>query len=91
MRQVSVRDIGAAFEQNLADVEAGETVEIVRDGKPVARLSPASSPRRPTPASRDPEAWNELLAIMDRGLSPGRIEPWTRDELYEERLWRFFP
>lgn len=90
MRQVSVRDVSAEFEKNLAEVEAGETVEIVRDGKLVARLSPVAPEPRITPSSRDPEAWKELLEIMERGLSD-RIEPWTRDELYEERLWRFFP
>ena len=40
MRQVGVRALRAQLSSVLAEVEAGETVEITRDGKPVAQLKP---------------------------------------------------
>lgn len=46
-RRVSVADAKAHLSELLTDVEAGETVQITKRGKPVATLSPVRRPREP--------------------------------------------
>lgn len=40
LRQVGVRSLRAQLSSVLAEVEAGETIEITRGGKPVAQIQP---------------------------------------------------
>jgi prevent-host-death family protein len=46
MRQVGVYDAKTRLARLLDEVEAGETIEITRHGKPIARLTPIGIPKR---------------------------------------------
>jgi prevent-host-death family protein len=59
MSVVSLADAKAHLSELLDRVEAGETIEITRRGKPVARLSAAVAPRKPVDLAR-------LKALTDR-------------------------
>ena len=83
---ISARDANQHFAEMLGKAAAGETVIITRRGKPVATLAPyrpdvAASPERKA-------AWDELLAMLKRGLRSGLSDAefakwkWNRDELY---------
>ena len=45
MKQVGVYDAKTRLAGLLDEVEAGETIEITRHGKPVARLTPIGTPK----------------------------------------------
>jgi prevent-host-death family protein len=47
MKTINLADAKARLSELVANAEAGESVCIVRRGKPVARLEPASRPRKP--------------------------------------------
>ena len=47
MRQIGVRALRQELSQVLSQVQAGETVTVTRDGKPIARISPATPPLPP--------------------------------------------
>jgi prevent-host-death family protein len=47
MNTVSLAEAKARLSELLDRVEAGEPIDITRRGKPVARLAPAVSPRKP--------------------------------------------
>lgn len=68
MRTVSIRDANQSFSRLIREVEAGETVVITRQGKPVAQL-------RPQPANRldDPE----VRAALERWSA--RLHGWKGD------------
>lgn len=51
MTSVNLADAKAHLSELVAQAELGETVCITRRGKPVARLSPAETPRRPVSAA----------------------------------------
>ena len=61
MKEVAVRDLRNYGGQILDRVEAGETVTITRDGKPVARLTPLPTPRLNAQALL--EKWKNVPAI----------------------------
>ena len=44
MRRATVREVGLDFPKVLKWVESGEEVEVVREGNPVAVISPARRP-----------------------------------------------
>jgi prevent-host-death family protein len=52
MRQVSVAEAKAKLSELLHDVEKGETVEITRRGKPLAKIVPSEQPRQPIDIGR---------------------------------------
>ena len=92
MRRVSVRELKDRLEETLAEVEAGETIEFMRDGKPVARLVPgvagAAASRNPAEILASP-AYRRMQATLDRGLSPGGFaadRPRDRCALYDEMM-----
>ena len=58
-RSVSVADAKTHLSELLTAVEAGETVQITRRGKPVATLAPVQRPRMPIDL-------DELRALTDR-------------------------
>lgn len=68
MRMVSIRDANQNFSRLVKAVEAGETVVITRQGKPVARLGPQPANRLDDPDFR---ARFEQLR--------GRLREWPRD------------
>lgn len=50
MDRINLADAKAHLSELLDRVEAGDTIEITRRGKPVARLSAADKPRKPIEA-----------------------------------------
>jgi prevent-host-death family protein len=52
MRMVSIRDANQNFSRLVKEVEAGETVVITRQGKPVAELKPRPASRLDDPKVR---------------------------------------
>ena len=68
MRSVSIRDANQQFSRLIKEVEAGETVVITRQGKPVAQLTP-----RPANTLDDPE----VRAKIERLRSC--LREWPRD------------
>jgi len=79
MDRISLADAKAHLSELVDRVEAGESVEITRRGKPAARIVPAPAPRKPL----DVEAFRAL-----RGSLPYQGEPSVdlirkmRDERY---------
>jgi antitoxin (DNA-binding transcriptional repressor) of toxin-antitoxin stability system len=72
MRKVSVRELQQQLRRVLELVQRGETVEITKRHRVIARLSPTQQPRART-------AWPDLEArsrkvLGDRVLSPGGME-----------------
>lgn len=47
MDSVDIDDAAACLDELIDRVEAGFSIEITRDGKPVARLIPSIAPRKP--------------------------------------------
>lgn len=47
MEGFNIAEAKAQFSELIGRAEAGETVEIMRRGKPVARIIPAERPRKP--------------------------------------------
>ena len=80
MRTVGARDANQKFAELLRQVESGEEITITRNGKPVARLSPA---RRKTRSERERKAAiAEMVSLMRRGLDLGGRR-YTRDEMHD--------
>ncbi len=82
---VQPRDLRNHYGDLLRRVQAGETLDIVRDGVPVASLTP---PRRPLGTSRarvheiyagaDPIDRAGFFADVDEGLDPEVADPYER-------------
>jgi prevent-host-death family protein len=81
MRSVSIRDANQHFSRLIKEVEAGETVVITRQGKPVAQLTP-----RPANRLDDPEVRAKLERLRNcLGKWPRddyRLGPITEDDKY---------
>ncbi|WP_260736369.1 type II toxin-antitoxin system Phd/YefM family antitoxin [Tunturiibacter lichenicola] len=80
MRRVSLREANQNFSSCVAEVEAGESLILVRRGKPVARIVPFSQeePRD----SKHEAAVKKLAAFLKDGLDLGGIKV-NREELYD--------
>jgi prevent-host-death family protein len=66
---VSVRELQQNLKRVLARVERGETVEVTRRRRPIARLAPAKASR---PLSDWPDLQARTRAVFgDRVVSPG--------------------
>jgi prevent-host-death family protein len=77
MKTVSVRELQQDIKRVLDRVERGETFEVTRRRRPIARLAPIAKPGRPAP-------WPDLAkrtrgVFGDRVLSPGVAEQIIRD------------
>jgi prevent-host-death family protein len=57
MKHVNLADAKARLSELVDLAEAGETIEIMRRGKPVARLTPTEKPKKPV----DVEALRALV------------------------------
>lgn len=67
MSALSVRELNSNISKALARVEAGEILDITRNGKVIAQL-------RPKPVRRDAEwwkAWRETEEVLARGFPVG--------------------
>lgn len=51
MRAITLADAKARLSELVARVEAGDSIDITRRGKPVARLTAIAQPRRPIDAT----------------------------------------
>ena len=67
MGVMSVREFNASVSKAIALVEAGETIEITKHGKVVAKLCP----QRPVRDAAWQAKYDEMIAVMRRGLPLG--------------------
>ena len=81
MGVMSVRELNANLSKALARAEAGEVIEITKNGKPFVELRAMPKSRRDDPEFHAARA--RILERMERGL-PGLKGPAT----YEERTGR---
>ena len=86
MSTVTAREANQHFSKILDAASRGEEVTITRRGKPVAKLVPIEVAEDPAEAARRAKAREEALAFFRKGVTTHSQEPWTRDEIYEERL-----
>jgi antitoxin (DNA-binding transcriptional repressor) of toxin-antitoxin stability system len=85
MKTLNLRDANQQFSKLVREIEAtGETVLVLRDGKPAIRMMPAEEKPRRFSAEQQ-KAIEELIDSMRN--NPGRSEPdaphLTRDEMHE--------
>lgn len=71
MGQLSIRELNSNISKAIARVEAGETIDITRNGKAIAELRP----KRPVRDAAWWKAWRETKELLERGLpiNAGRI------------------
>ena len=84
MRQVQLHEAERNLAALVAEAEAGESLTIRRNGKPVAQLIPFNGhTEEKTVTETDRQAALERLdALMERGFDMGVV--WNgRDELYD--------
>jgi prevent-host-death family protein len=81
MGVMSVREFNANVTRAIARAEAGEVIEITRNGKPVAELRPRRQNRMDDPEFR--AAYERMVRGFEKGI-PGLSGPAT----YEERTGR---
>lgn len=81
MGVMSIREFNANASAAFAKVEAGETLEITKNGKVIAEVRPKKANRMDDPEFR--AAYERMLASMREGI-PGLTGPFT----YEERTAR---
>ena len=77
MRFVTAREANQAFSRILREAEGGESVVILRRGRPVALLAPY----RTADHGERERAIEHIVALMREGLPIGRR--FTRDEMHE--------
>lgn len=77
MSEMSIRELNSNISKVVSRVEAGETINIKRNGKVVVRMIPA----RPVRDAAWYKAWREMNVVLDKGfpINAGRI---TEDEKY---------
>jgi antitoxin (DNA-binding transcriptional repressor) of toxin-antitoxin stability system len=77
MGVLSVRELNANISKALARVEAGEILDISRNGKVIAELRP----KRPVRDAAWWKAYEESVEFLHRGL-PMKIDKITEDDKY---------
>ena len=77
MGAMSVRELNANISKVLARVQAGETLDITRNGKVIAELRP----KRPVRDAAWWKAYDEAIAMMRKGF-PGTIGKITEEDKY---------
>lgn len=80
MQNVPARELQREIKAILDRVEKGESVQITRRGRPVARLVPTKPPR--------PQPWPDLTARSNAVLRKRRIEPPPSQQLSQDRAER---
>jgi antitoxin (DNA-binding transcriptional repressor) of toxin-antitoxin stability system len=78
---MSIREFNANTSAAFAKVEAGESLEITKNGKVIAEIRPKRVSRMDDPEYR--AKWEAMMASMREGI-PGLNGPFT----YEERTER---
>ncbi|MFT4037969.1 MAG: type II toxin-antitoxin system prevent-host-death family antitoxin [Thermomicrobiales bacterium] len=75
---ISAAEANRAFSRILREVREGQTFVVTSHGKPVARIVPASEHDAARKAARE-----ALFAhLATRPII--KVEPWTRDDLYDD-------
>jgi len=82
MKRVSLREANQRFSSCIAEVESGESLILVRRGKPVARIVPYD--REPRDLKHE-AAVKRLKAFLDKGIDLGGLRV-SREELYDRDL-----
>lgn len=77
MKSVTVRELQQNIKRVLDRVERGESVEVTRRRRPIARLSPIAKPGKPAPWPDLDKRAKEIFG--DRVFSPGLSEQIIRD------------
>jgi len=80
MRSVGAREANQQFSRLLREAEEGQEITITRNGRAVARLSPA---RGPKDSKARKKALDEMVQLMEKGLDLGNRR-WTRDEMHDD-------
>jgi prevent-host-death family protein len=62
---MNLADVKAHLDELVDRAEAGESIEIMRDGRPVARLAPIENSTRPTQAPRKKVDVDALRRLTD--------------------------
>ena len=75
---ITATEANREFSRILREVRDGKTYVITSHGQPVARLAPTAEDE----LARE-EARRQLFERL-RSQPPRTVEPWTRDELYED-------
>lgn len=87
MKTLNLRDANQQFSKLVREIEAtGETVLVLRDGKPAIRMTPAEDQTGRTRFSAERQkAIDDLLesARNNRSQSDPNLPPMTRDEMHE--------
>jgi len=78
MRKVTVRELQQNVRRVMEQVERGETVEVTRRRRPVARLTPIRQPRRPAP-------WPDLDERARKVLGRRVVEPGAGEQILGDR------
>ena len=77
MPSLSVRELNSNISKALARVEAGETLDITRNGKVIAELRP----KRPVRDAAFWQAYRESVELLTKGI-PGKIGKITEEDKY---------
>ncbi len=88
MSTVTAREANQHFSKFLDAAARGEEVTITRRGKPVAKLVPVAEAKDPAVAAREAAELEAILARFKEGFVGARLDDWTRDELYDDRIER---
>ncbi len=81
MGVMSIREFNKNSSAAFAKVQAGETLDITKNGKVIAEIRPKRKNRMEDPEYR--EKYEKMLSMMREGI-PGLKSPFT----YEERTGR---
>jgi antitoxin (DNA-binding transcriptional repressor) of toxin-antitoxin stability system len=90
MRQVQLSEYGQQLSKLVGEVEAGESVTILRGERPIAQIIPFPESKKPD-ALGDEDALlkreaaiKRISEIMRKGIPMGGVPP-TRDEMHDGR------
>ncbi len=77
MSAMSIRELNANISKAITRVEAGETIDITRNGRVVAEIRA----KRPVRDERWRATYREMVAVMEKGF-PGKIGTITEEDKY---------
>lgn len=78
MRKVTVRELQQNIRRVMEQVERGETVEVTRRRRPVARLTPIREPPQPAP-------WPDLEERARKVLGNRVVAPGAGEQILADR------
>jgi prevent-host-death family protein len=78
MRTVAIRELQQNIRRVMELVELGETVEVTRRRRPIARLTPIRQPRQPAP-------WPDLDARARKVLGKRVVKPGAGEQILRDR------